>query len=86
MRISEIIKDDGLVLIRGRKENHTKGTPWNYDIKQAFTGKRKGWVYLDQFTKSAMRAIYNALSNDMQKKYDNIHIIKLIDFTWDHIN
>jgi len=85
MKASEIIKDDGLVLVRGRKETHIKGTPWNYDIKQAFTGKRRGWVYLDQFTKSAIRAVYNALSDSAKEKFDNIHIIKLVDFTWDHI-
>lgn len=85
MKASEIIQNDGLVLIRGRKEDHIKGTPWNYDIKDAFTGQRRQWVYLDQFTKSAMRTVYNALSNDMKKKYDNIHIIKLINFTWDHL-
>ena len=86
MKASEIIKNDGLVLIRARKEDHIKGTPWNYDIKEAFTGKKKGWVYLDHFTKSAMKAVYNALSDNAKKKFDRIHIIKLIDFTWDHIN
>ena len=85
MKTSEIIKNDGLVLIRARKEEHTKGAPWNYDIKEAFTGKKKGWVYLDQFTKSAMRAVFNALSDSAREKFDRIHIIRLIDFTWSHV-
>jgi len=86
MRISEIIKDEGLVLIRARKTTHEKGTPYDYDVKEAFTGKKKGWVYLDRFTKSVMKTVYNAMSDDNKAKYDNVHIIRLIDFTWDHIS
>lgn len=86
MTATQIINQEGLCLIRGRKEQeHVKGEPWQYDVKEAFTGKKKGWVYLDSFTKSAVRAIYNALSEDGRKKFDNIHITKLIDFAWKHV-
>lgn len=85
MTASEIIKDDGLVLIRERKEEHTKGKPWQYDVKPAFTGSKKGFVYLDAFTKSALKAVYNALSDENRQRYDNIHILRLIDFAWKNV-
>ena len=85
MTTSEIIKQEGIMLIRNRKEEHEKGAPWTYDVKEAFTGKKKGWVYLDQFTKSAMVAVYNALNEEMQAKFDRIHINRLIDFTWANV-
>ncbi len=86
MKVSEIIQSEGLKLIRNKKEEHVKGTPWQYDVKDAFTGSKKGWVYLDHFTKSAVLAVYNALSEEQKGKFDNIHINKLIDFTWKHVH
>lgn len=82
MTASEIIKSEGLQLIRERKMDHVKGEPWQYDVKEAFTGSKKGFVYLDAFTKNAMRTVYNAMKDDMKAKYDSIHISRLIDFTW----
>jgi len=82
MTASEIIKTEGLQLIRPRKIEHITGTPYQYDVKEAFTGSKKGFVYLDQFTKSAMASVYNAMTDDQRAKYDNIHIMRLIDFTW----
>ena len=86
MIASEIIKTDGLQLIRPRKEEHTKGTPWQYDVKEPFTGSKKGFVYLDQFTKGAMKTVYNAMNDAQREKYDNIFITRLIDFTWKCVN
>jgi hypothetical protein len=82
MKASEIIKLEGLQLIRPRKVEHVKGEPYQYDVKEAFTGKKKGFVYMDAFTKNAMRTVYNAMNPEQQAKYDNIHILKLVDFTW----
>ena len=59
-----------------------KGQPWEYDVKEAFTGSKKGFVYLDSFTKSAMRQVYAAMKEETKKTYDTIHISRLIDFTW----
>ncbi|MCK9431585.1 MAG: hypothetical protein M0R00_01340 [Candidatus Omnitrophica bacterium] len=82
MTASEIIKSEGLQLIRERKVEHAKGEPWQYDVKEAFTGSKKGFVYLDAFTKNAMRTVYNAMKDEQKAIYDNIHIKRLIDFTW----
>jgi hypothetical protein len=83
MKASEIIKSEGLVLLRERnKVSPDKGQPWEYDVKEAFTGKKTGWIYLDAFTKSAMLTVYNALPPDRQKIYDTIPFMRLVDFTW----
>jgi hypothetical protein len=82
MTATDIVQKDGLMLIRNRKEDHEKGTAWNYDVKEAFTGKKTGWVYLDSFTLSALKAVYNAMSEENKAKYDTIHINRLIDFSW----
>ena len=82
MRASEIIKNDGLVLIRLRKVEHVKGTPFEYDVREYGQGKKKGWTYLDNFTKSAMKSVYNAMKPEQQATYDNHFILRLVDFTW----
>ena len=82
MKASEIIKEDGLVLIRPRRVEHTKGQPYEYDVREYGQGKKKGWIYLDNFTKSAMKAVYNAMTDDQKAKYDNVHFLRLVDFTW----
>ena len=70
MKASEIIQEDGLVLIRPKKVEHVKGQPYNYDVRDYGQGKKKGWIYLDQFTKSAMRTVYNAMNEAQKAKYD----------------
>lgn len=65
MTASEIIKSEGLQLIRERKVEHAKGEPWQYDVKEAFTGSKKGFVYLNAFTKNAMRTVYNAMKDEV---------------------
>jgi len=82
MKASEIIKDDGLVLIRLRKIEHEKGKPYQYDVREYGQGKKKGWTYLDQFTKSAMRQVYSAMKPEQQATYDNHFFSRLVDFTW----
>jgi hypothetical protein len=82
MKASEIIKMEGLQLIRPRREEHVKGEPREYDVKEAFTGSKKGFVYLDITTKNAMRTVYNALSESSRAKYDTVPFMRLVDFTW----
>jgi hypothetical protein len=64
---------------------HEKGKPYHYDVKDAFTGKKKGWFYMDAFTASAMTAVYNALTPENRPKFDCIALPRLIDFTWKHV-
>jgi len=81
MKASKIIQDNGLAQIRPRK-GHIQGQPIEYDVRIGQQGKKKGWIYLDAFTKSAMRKVYNALSEETRKTYDNVSILKLVNFTW----
>ena len=88
MKASEIIYhvlENGITLVRVKKVEHVKGTPFEYDVKSGFTGKKKGWVWLDTFTASAMKAIYEVLNPESQEKYDCLPLTAIINFTWKHI-
>lgn len=74
--------DNGVLMIREKKIDHVKGEPWQYDVKEMFTGKKKGWIVLDAFTSSAMLQVYNAMNPEQQSKYNTIHFLRLVDFTW----
>lgn len=81
----EVIKhcvSNSALLIREKKTEHIKGEPWQYDIKELSTGKKKGWIMLDSFTASAMLQVYNAMNSEQQSKYNTFHFLKLVDFTW----
>lgn len=73
------------MLIRPRLP-FVKGEPKEYDIKPLFTGNKRGWVVLDLTTANAMNTVYNALSEENQRKWDNIHVVRLVEFTWEHVH
>jgi len=86
MRISDIAKkvldDHTALMIRERKGN-VLGEPREYDVKELFTGNKKGWQIIDAMTANAMCTVYSALSSDAHReKWDKIPLFKLIDFTW----
>lgn len=82
MLLSNILDEkNDLLLIRDRKD-HIKGQPYEYDVKDGFSGKRRGWVYLDSFSLGALRAVYNGLNEDNKAKFNNIHISRLLDLAW----
>lgn len=84
MKLSEIItQKDGLLLIR-----HTKGStaaPYEYDVKQWPCGSKKGWTYLDSFTLSAMKSVYNALNDKNKAKVNNIPLTRYVNFCWEQV-
>jgi len=84
--IKEIVETKGCVLIRPRKEEHVKGTPWQYDLKGPFQGNKHGWTLLDLFTASAMLNVYNALKDENKTKFNQLHINTLVNFTWKQIS
>jgi hypothetical protein len=84
--IKQVVETKGCILIRNRKEDHLKGTSWNYDVKDPFQGNKKGWTMIDLTTANAMLTVYRALRPDLQIKFNNIHFQKLVDFTWKHIS
>jgi len=81
----QIVDNHSACLIRPRKEERVKGQPIQYDVKPLFTGNKKGWVLLDVTTAHALQTCYNALSPANQERWDRISIIKLVDFTWEHV-
>jgi len=80
MKINEIAKkvitEQQYVLIRARKDQTGE-----YDCKE-HEGNKKGWVFFDGITASAVNSVYNALSVERQQKYINMPLSKLIDVTW----
>ena len=88
IQASELVLQEGVKLLRRRAENaideNGKPVP-QYDVKDAFTGKKKGWFYLDAFTASAIMACYNALNDDNKKKAPRICVEKWADFAFSHV-
>jgi hypothetical protein len=86
MLLSEIIKDGKFQakLIRVRK-GHNKGENYEYDCKPLFSGNNRGWIILDGFTQSALKAVYDTLSEVMKLQFDQIHIMRLITFAFKHV-
>jgi len=89
MKITEVIKavlSDGCKLVRVRSKGDMRSrTPWEYDVKDGSSGKKKGWFYFDSFTASGMSAVHNALRPDLQVTFDCLSLPTLIDFTWKHV-
>jgi hypothetical protein len=84
----EVLTTSSCHLLRRRATDMTapdgKVIP-QYDIKPAFTGKKKGWFYLDTFTASAIMAVYNAISDENKAKIHRIPITKLADFAFQNV-
>lgn len=48
-----------------------------YDLKEAFSGKKKGWFYLDGFTASAICKVYDAVNDANKAKLEKLPVEKL---------
>lgn len=95
--IKKIVEEKTAHLFRACGE-HVKGEPWNYEARyienedyvyEEGEGDQlkveDGWILLDLFTASAMATVYDALNEDSKAKFDCLHIISLVDFTWKHV-
>lgn len=85
MQVVNQCSENGVQLVRVRKIEHEKGTPWLYDCKPAFTGKKKGWFYFDTFTASAFSSVYNALNDQNKIKFEALPLNVLVNFVWKSI-
>ena len=70
------VKENGCCLIRERKGTN------EYDCKVFTSGSKRGWVYLDGYTASAVVSIYNALGDDNKVKFETLSALAAIDITW----
>ena len=85
MIASEVIQhvlDNGVSLVRPRIKDFEHGQPIQYDVKDGFTGKKRGWFYFDTFTASAMSQVFKALKPETQEKFNCLPIPTLVDFVW----
>jgi hypothetical protein len=74
---AQYVLDNGVSLMRQRKD-----APDQFDVKEAFTGNKRGWFYMDAFTASAIVNVYKALNETNRAKYAALPLPKLITVTW----
>lgn len=70
---ARIVVKDGVHLLRQRKDD-----PLQYDCKPAFTGKSRGWFYLDAFSASAIIQVYDALNETNRAKFERMRIDRMV--------
>ncbi len=76
IQAAQHVKSNGCSLMRQRKDSA------EFDVKEAFSGKKRGWFYMDAFTASAICAVYDALNEANRPKYAALPLPKLISVTW----
>ncbi len=82
--IAKLAQAEGPQMFRLR-ERIAETKVFEYDCKPLWTGKKKGWDYFDSFTASAVCAVYNALNEQMQPKFDTIPLQRLLTFVWSNV-
>lgn len=45
-----------------------------YDVKEIFTGNKRGWTLLDLFSASAICSVWDALKPENQEKYARMNL------------
>jgi hypothetical protein len=60
------------LMFRARKDE-----PGQYDVKELFQGKKKGWTILDGFTASAIVKVYSALNETNRAKFTTLPLEKM---------
>ena len=71
------------ILVRTRCKDDSG--EWQYDVKELFTGRKKGWTILDSFSHSAIRAVYNAINDANKAKFNKLSLPVLVDFAFKHV-
>jgi hypothetical protein len=71
------VVENGCSLMRPRKNSANE-----WDVKEAFQGKARGWFYMDIMTASMLVSVYNALRPDLQEKFNRLPLMKLINLGW----
>lgn len=81
IQLCKKVLTDGAMLIRPRKG----ASPLQYDAKELFTGKKKGWAILDAFTAGAIVACYNAVQPKTQAAMEKTSITKLASICFKYV-
>jgi len=64
-------------LARQRKDSK------EYDLKStSHAGNKKGWIFIDLFTASAVMQVYNALNDANKITFAKMPLIKMVNITW----
>lgn len=71
VEVARLVRDSGSAhQIRPRKDGQ------GYDCKPIFTGKSRGWTFVDIMTAGAIMAVYEALSEPNRAKLEALPIDK----------
>jgi hypothetical protein len=68
----KIVYDRACFVVRPRAD-----TPGEYDAKLWPGGSKRGWIFVDLFTASAIVAVYNALNETNKTKFSVLPIEKM---------
>lgn len=69
-----VVEEKALKCVRPRR-----GQPGQYDVKRAFTGNNRGWVWLDLTTASAIVQVHEHLSEATRPMFEAMPLVKMAD-------
>lgn len=65
IQVAQHVNDHGVQLFRP-----TKGKEGQYDVKDFFSGNKRGWIALDAFSASAILAVHKALKDELKPHFE----------------
>lgn len=71
------VREDGLRLIRPRADS-----PNQYDLKEPYTGRAKGWTWLDTTSANIVLQVYEALPPQNQEKFQKLSANRALYLCW----
>lgn len=74
----KVVSESQCCLIRMKKNS----TPEQLDVKEVFTGNKKGWVYLDGMTANLIVKVTEALGDVNRNKFLNLTPMSAINMAW----
>lgn len=80
---AKIVAEKQAKLIRYRKGSYKDLGVAKYDAKDYFDGNRgNNWTLMDMVTANMLQTVYNALKPELQAKFNNIPLGKLVELGW----
>ncbi len=80
VEVCKFAAENGISMIRARKDGN------GYDVREAFMGKKKGWILLDGFSASAVSKVYDAIEKpENREKFAKLPIMKAISIAFQFV-
>lgn len=71
------VNDEGMMSFKSKAK-----APLQYDIKDYFNKKGRGWTLLDAMTASLCVRVYDAVNEESRTKLDSFPALQFIDVCW----